>query len=346
MPRTRSLAWAELKIGVLTVFALVMAAVLIFAVGGTGGFFWQRYALKAVFPNVAGLGEGSPVRVAGLSVGSVSQVSFAGTGVEVTFEVSKDVQPLITTDSLASIGSVSLLGESAVDLTTSRSGQPIPPWGYVQTAPAGSTIAQLTEAATAGLEETKLLVQDIRAGKGTVGRLFTDESVYKEIQGFVRAAERVAESISRGEGTMGKLARDPAMYNELQSAVANLNAITGAIRSGEGSLGRVLSDPALAESWSRTSQHLEGVTGKLNRGEGTAGRLMTDDTLYLRVSSTADRLDQITKRLAEGEGTAGQLLQDKRLYDNITRTVGELRGLIADIRKDPKRYLNVKVSIF
>ena len=31
MPRTRSLAWAELKIGLLSIFALVMAALLIFA---------------------------------------------------------------------------------------------------------------------------------------------------------------------------------------------------------------------------------------------------------------------------------------------------------------------------
>jgi hypothetical protein len=30
----------------------------------------------------------------------------------------------------------------------------------------------------------------------------------------------------------------------------------------------------------------------------------------------------------------------------MNQAVGELRGLIADIRKDPKKYLNVKVSIF
>ena len=115
MPRTRSLAWAELKVGVLTVFALVMAGVLIFAVGGSGGFFWQRYSLKARFPNVSGLGEGSPVRVSGVSVGSVSDIRFEGTGVEVAFHVSDDVQPLITTQSLASIGSVSrIVFESSV----------------------------------------------------------------------------------------------------------------------------------------------------------------------------------------------------------------------------------------
>ena len=46
MPRTRSLAWSELKIGVLTIVAVVIAAVLIFALTGTRGFAWQRYTLK------------------------------------------------------------------------------------------------------------------------------------------------------------------------------------------------------------------------------------------------------------------------------------------------------------
>ena len=81
MPRTRSLAFAELKLGILAVVAIVLAGVLIFAVGG-GGFFWQQYPLKTTFPNVAGVKSGSPVRVAGIEKGSVAKVEFAGTGVE------------------------------------------------------------------------------------------------------------------------------------------------------------------------------------------------------------------------------------------------------------------------
>ena len=46
MPRTRSLAWSELKIGVLAVAALVLTAILVMAVGGASGFSWQRYEIK------------------------------------------------------------------------------------------------------------------------------------------------------------------------------------------------------------------------------------------------------------------------------------------------------------
>ena len=69
MPRTRSLMWSELKIGMMAVAAMVIAAVLILALSGEGGFFWQRYRLKARFPNAGGVKSGSPVRVAGVEVG-------------------------------------------------------------------------------------------------------------------------------------------------------------------------------------------------------------------------------------------------------------------------------------
>ena len=60
----------------------------------------------------------------------------------------------------------------------------------------------------------------------------------------------------------------------------------------------------------------------------------------------SDRLDTVMAGLEQGEGTAGQLLQDRQLYDNINGAVGELRQLVQDIRADPRRFLNVRVSLF
>ena len=58
MPRTRSLAWSELKIGVLTIVAIVIAAVTVFMLTGDRGFSWQRYYLKTRFTSVPGLNAG------------------------------------------------------------------------------------------------------------------------------------------------------------------------------------------------------------------------------------------------------------------------------------------------
>ncbi len=54
----------------------------------------------------------------------------------------------------------------------------------------------------------------------------------------------------------------------------------------------------------------------------------------------------MTTDLNDGKGTAGALLKDQKLYDNLNAAASELRGLVADIRKDPQKYLRVKVSLF
>src|SRR4029077_10602582 len=175
MPRTRSLAWSELKIGLLTITALVIAGVLVISLTGAKGWFWQRYTLKTRFPNVAVLAPGSPVRVAGVQVGSVKEIEFAGEQVDVIFEVNKKVRERITDKSIASLGSVSLLGSSAVDILPSTTGTPIQEYGYVPQGRAKGQFADIAEQATRTIDEVTGLVRDLRQGKGSAGKLITDD---------------------------------------------------------------------------------------------------------------------------------------------------------------------------
>ena len=346
MPRTRSLAWAQLKIGIIAVVAFALAILMIFLVSGEGGMFWQRYSLKTIFREIPGLKEGAPVRVAGAEVGSVTDLEFIGDRVEVTMQVGKEHQSRITNTSTASLGSVSLLGEAAVDITASSQGTPIPEWGYIPSGRPVGSLSDVATQATRGLEEATRLLADVRAGRGTVGRLFTDERLYREINRFVDSAEDVARHLSEGRGTIGRLARDPATAQALEGSLRNLEAVTGRLRAGEGSLGQLLNDDSFGKSLSSTTANLDAMTGRLNRGEGTAGKLITDEALYNRLNSMADRLDKVTANLQSGQGTAGQLLHDKQLYENMNGAVGELRQLVKDIRADPKKYLNLRVSLF
>ena len=248
MPRTRSLAWSQLKIGILTVTALILATVIILAVGGQGGFPWDRYELKTSFTNVNGLKSGAVVRVAGVEVGKVTEVTLKGASVEVLMEINKENQQRVTENSRAMLGSLSLLGEPIVDISASSEGRPLKDHDFIQSARASGPIADVTDKATEGLDQATALLKDIRGGKGTVGRLFTDEAVYRDLQSFIASAEVVANSINRGRGTLGKLVNDPAAYRQLNTALANLQETTRRINAGEGSLGRLLKDEALAES--------------------------------------------------------------------------------------------------
>ena len=346
MPKTRSLAWSELKIGVLAVAALTLTAVLVISVGGASGFAWQRYDLKTTFENVQGLKTGAVVRIAGVEVGKVTEVELKGAGVEVGLSVKKENQSRVTTDSRASIGSLSLLGEPLIDISPASTGTPLKEGDTIVSVKPPVQLSDVAASANEGVVEATALLKDIRAGRGTVGKLFTDEAVYRELNAFIQSANEVTASINRGRGTLGKLTNDPKVYDQLNAAVANLRQMTDRINAGEGSLGQLLHDDKLAKSLTATSQNFEQVSGRLTRGDNTAGKLLTEHELYDRISSMTNRLDELTRNLNEGEGTAGQLLHNKEMYDNMNSAANELKGLIADIRKDPKKYLNVKVSIF
>ena len=132
MPRTRSLKWSELKIGIMAVAALLIAATLIVALGGEGGFFWQRYNLKVKFADAAGVQQGSPVRVAGVTVGAVTDIDVswlrgrhASRDTRRHAGAHQDELPCNHRIGVAA----SVRGRSTSRASTV--GQPIPEWGYV-----------------------------------------------------------------------------------------------------------------------------------------------------------------------------------------------------------------------
>jgi phospholipid/cholesterol/gamma-HCH transport system substrate-binding protein len=330
----------------MTIAAISVAAMTIFLVMGGKGFWWQRYSLKALFPNVQGLKPGSPVRVAGKEIGSVMGVDFAGDQVVVSFDVNREAQSKITDQSRATIGSVSLLGEGAVDITIGPRGTPIPQGGYVPTGKPAAALSDVTTQASEGIEQLTGLIKDLREGRGSAGKFMTDQQLYDELNRFVATAGDVTKTIRDGRGSMGRFVNDPKIAMSLEASLNNLEEMTRRINAGNGSIGRLLNDEAFSKSLTGATSNLQTLTERLNRGEGSAGKFMTDPALFNQMKSLADRLDDLTKGLSNGEGSLGQVLKDKRLYENMNAAVSDVRDLVAAIKKDPKKYLNVRVSIF
>jgi len=346
MPRTRSLKWSELKIGIMAVVATLIAASLILTLSGVAGMWWQRYHLKVRFANAAGVNQGSIVRVAGLKVGSVTNIEFVGSEIEMTLELRKENQQRVRSDSRATIGSMSLLGEGAVDITATSTGQPVPDWGYVVAGPVVATLPDVTAQASAGITDLNAVLHDIRLGKGTVGKLMTDEQLYQELEQFTAAAHQVTQGLQQGKGTLGQLLNNPESAKQLEASMHNLTEITDKINKGQGSLGQLMNDPAFAKSLTAATSNFESLSAKLNQGQGTAGMLMTDKALYERLTAVTTQLEKLTTSLNGGQGTMGKLMQDQALYDNMNKTMTEMHNLLLDIRKDPKKFLSFKIGIF
>ncbi len=55
------------------------------------------------------------------------------------------------------------------------------------------------------------------------------------------------------------------------------------------------------------------------------------------------RADSVFIKVNSGQGTLGQLVNDPRRYQHGDSLVNELRALVDDIKKNPKRYFNLRV---
>jgi phospholipid/cholesterol/gamma-HCH transport system substrate-binding protein len=88
------------------------------------------------------------------------------------------------------------------------------------------------------------------------------------------------------------------------------------------------------------------MIGDVRAGKGTLGKLATDETLYNKMRDTSSNLAAATAKLNENTTTAGKMFSDPKLYDNLTELTGDMRLLIGDFRKNPKKFLHIKVTLF
>ena len=76
------------------------------------------------------------------------------------------------------------------------------------------------------------------------------------------------------------------------------------------------------------------------------GKLATDDSLFLQYRQVGENLSSATAKLNSNETTAGKFFSDPKFYDNMSGLAGDMRLLVGDFRKDPKKFLHVKFAIF
>lgn len=218
-------------------------------------------------------------------------------------------------------------------------------------------------------------------GEGTLGRVINDERLYDSLDGAVtetRATmtrlQTTIDRINSGGGSAGKLINDPQLYDSLNRTVAQLEAISNDIRAGRGTAGKLINDEHLydetrsaiaelrssAQKISTIADDVKLITTDLRGGKGTAGKLFTDDRVYdearealSRFNVTVERIDKILADAQAGKGTVGRLLNDETLYNSVNQTAnnvatftGEGTKLLDDFRKNPKKYLRIKLALF
>jgi phospholipid/cholesterol/gamma-HCH transport system substrate-binding protein len=357
MAQRKQLTWSELRVGIFVLVGLVIVAVAILYVTGAG-FFGPKYQLVTYVPEAGNLQEGAPVALDGVSVGNIQSIQLTPHpqdrmhGVTLVLRISKKYQPDIRTDSRASLVTEGLLGDQYVNITRGLTGAEIPDNGVVpseevpdikQVVQRGADLMQTLGALTVDVQG---VVTKIQKGNGTLGKLMNDPSLYNHLNDTATKLDAVATSIQQGQGTLGKLATSDELYNKVDNAAGHLENVTAALSNQKGTLGKLIYDPSAYNNLNAMAQKGNALFGDVRAGKGTLGKLATDDQLYTNLRDASANVRDVTGKLNAGQGTMGKFFTDPQLYDNMTGLTGDMRVLMNDFRKNPKKFLRIKLGIF
>lgn len=350
MPQRKAITWTELRVGLLVIAVAVILALFVFY-GTREALFAAKSHYRTHLPDVSGLKKGAPVRLAGLEVGTVQSVSLAGLGAErarqteIQFTVRSEYEDYLRSDSLAYITTEGLLGESVLEIDPGQTGEKLPRGAVVPGTQRGN-IKQIVQNVDSITGDIRLLVADVRAGKGTLGKLFTDPALFDRADLAVRQFQSLTAKAAAGEGTLGKLMVSEELYNQLRGTATTIDEVAQEVRQGKGTLGKIIYDTTVYDQAQSFTERMDRVAARVESGEGTLGKMIYRDELHENANQTFANAREITRKLNEGEGSFGRAVNDPRLYDNINEFTSEMRALISDFRKDPKKYLRVKLSLF
>lgn len=381
MPRsTKQVSLNQLRVGIFVLISIVILIFLILNSSGDLNPFTKKLHLKARFGDANGLREGSEVRLSGVRVGKVDKITLLPPSTEPTaqrvealmvIDGTIDGRPAnerIREDSTAQQGSPSLLGnEMLINISPGTTlAPPVKDYAILRS----STSNTVNDFATSGTDlaqrlsklsdQISLLVKDVQEGKGTVGRLFSDEALYNNLNATVRDTEEIMRQIRTGEGSAGRFVNDPALYNNANEIALQLRKIAEDLRSGRGTAGKLLTDDELYNRINRTADRLDNsvdqinsMIADINAGKGSLGKLIKDEQMYndaraaiARFNTTAERIDNVVAAAQRGEGTLGKLLTDEALYSNVNQLSSEGVKLMYDFRQNPKKYLTIKFQLF
>jgi phospholipid/cholesterol/gamma-HCH transport system substrate-binding protein len=361
MPQQKQLTWSELRVGIFTLAGLLLLAVAVFYVTGSGSL-GAKYRLHTFLPEVDGLAVGAPVSIDGVEVGNVESISIApptpgqpldkDRSIEVFMRISKHYQNNIRSDSSASLVTEGLLGDRYVDIDRGSTGDVLTD-GQEVSGKEETAIKQVVERSAdvmANLSalsgQLSTMVTGLKNGQGTLGALLEDKTLYNNLNATIGRANDMLAGIQGGQGTLGKLVTSDTIFTKIDSSTARIDDILAAVQQQKGSFDKLVYDPAVHDEAKEFLNNANGLLAGVRAGQGTLGKLATDDTLYTEYRDVGKNLTTATARLDSNEGTAGKLFSDPQLYDNVTGLSGDLRLLIGDFEKNPKKFLTINLKVF
>ena len=300
----------------------------------------KRHRITARFRDVGQVQVGNAVVIRGVKAGKVEVIELADEGwVHVLFSLNEDVA--LPANPVLLLGASSLFGEWQATVT-GRQWVPASREVYAQLADAAGDkngalpgavlpdIAQLTSVAGG-------IAGDIASAAKSFQLAFND-SVARELRASIHNVNAMSGDLARAARVQSKnldtigvnvRASASALARASDAFMHSVSRLDSATSGGE--IQRIVRESAAAAAQVReASERLNRITQSFEKTEGNLRSVML-------------RADAVLIKVDRGQGTLGLLVNDPRLYQHTDSLLIELRALLADVRKQPKRYFGIKI---
>lgn len=342
----------SIRVGLLVSVALVVLMVFLFFIGSEQKIFSRKNEYEVRFDSVAGLAEGNPVKISGVTVGVVKDIRLPrdpkAKDVDISLMVDRKYAERIRGDSRARLKKLGLLaGDNYIDITPGsprfdalEPGATIPAQRQTNVDQLISSGEDLVDNFVQISYSLKNVLARIDRGEGVLGELTTAPETKQRMTDTVlttlNKTNALLSHIESGKGLVGKLVYDDKYADQLttslSSSAQSLASITGRVQhdldAGNGALPALLSDPEgkkkvyeLVDNLRTTSANLALFSASLKNGQGLVPRLLNDkqygDQALTEFQQLVTQLDQAVKKINAGEGTAGKIINDPTVYESI-----------------------------
>jgi len=308
----------SLIVGAFLLAALGVAAFALLSLGSGTGLLQPRYRIITYFEDVQGLVAGAPVRLAGKDIGQVEFVSFSALGdqrppVRVVLQLDSDVQDRIRSDSVASIGTIGLLGDKYVSISMGTAAGRVLEENAELASVSPIDLSMAVVRGTEAIDNVATLAQNLNNVVGSFHEAMGGRRIADASEAAAQAAADlgdVVREVREGRGLLHSLIYDSYRGGEVKSvsrALARLDEILAQIEEGQGLMHQLIYTPASEQEMlvqlERASTRLASALEKVDEGEGTLGLLVNDPTLYYDMKALAGgaKRSWILRALVGGE---------------------------------------------
>ena len=352
MPTATNQKEKSVRVGLLVAVALAVLMIFVFFIGSESKIFARKNEYKVRFESVAGLAQGNPVKISGVTVGVVRDIELPRDpkqkDVFIELMVDRKFSERIRGDSRARLKKLGLLaGDSYIDITPGSPRFDALEPGSIIPAQRQTNVDQLIssgEDLVDNLVQISYSMKNILArvdrGEGLIGELTTQtETKQRMTDTFLTTlnkANAMLTHIESGKGLVGKIVYDDVYAEQLATSMTaathSLEMIAGnvqkSLENGNGVLPALLNDPEgkkkvyeLVDNLRATSANLAEFSTTMKTGQGLVPRLLNDkaygDQALNEFTGLVHQLNEAVTKINTGQGTAGKIITDPSVYESI-----------------------------